>query len=267
MLTIKRYATSTIKSYINLIQSFQEFIGFERPIESLSTKELYNALLRHIETSNYSYSSHKQLISTIRLYLLEIHKKDIDFKPVYPTRRPNTLPVILSAREVKSILKHTINIKHKAMLTTVYALGLRSGELLNLKLENINKQEKLIHIRNSKGQKDRVIPLPDSLREVWKPYYKKFEPKIHLFEGRNGKKYTSASLRNVFQKSAKKAGIKSKVTLHSLRHAYATHLFDNGTDIRMIQKLLGHNNIKTTLIYTHVSKRSILDVKSPLDFL
>jgi len=201
----------------------------------------------------------------LRIFLLEIHRRDVDFTPVYPVRRPQSLPLILSNTEVKRILHSVDNAKHKAMLATIYALGLRSGELINLKLEHILKDAKLIHIKEAKGNKDRILPLPDSLREIWKPYYKKYQPKVYLFEGQGGGTYTSASLLKVFKKACKRAGISTTHTIHSLRHAYATHLFDRGTDIRMIQKLLGHNDIKTTLIYTQVSKRSMTEVRSPLD--
>ncbi|WP_236642064.1 tyrosine-type recombinase/integrase [Dokdonia sinensis] len=267
MLIIKRYAESTVSSYIGLLQRFQQHIGFHRSINDLTNKELYNEILKFIEQTKYSYSSQKQLLSAIHLFLSEIHKRSLDLTPVYPVRRPKSLPLILSAQQVRAILDGLSNEKHKAMLATIYALGLRSGELTNLKLDHILKDSKLIHIKAAKGNKDRILPLPESLREIWKPYYKKYKPKEYLFEGQKGGKYTSNSLLLVFKKACKNAGVPSGHTVHSLRHAYATHLFDRGTDIRMIQKLLGHDNIKTTLIYTQVSKRSMTEIKSPLDDL
>lgn len=151
------------------------------------------------------------------------------------------------------------------MIATIYALGLRSGELINLRLDYILKDQQVIHIKSSKGKKDRILPLPQKLRQLWAPYYETYKPKEYLFEGQKGGSYTATSLRLVLKTACKKAQIPGNHTVHSLRHAYATHLFDNGTDIRMIQKLLGHNDIKTTLIYTQVSKRSMLEVKSPLE--
>ncbi len=265
LLIIKRYATSSVSSYIGLLQNFQKHVGLDQSLNSLTDREIYNDLLQFIETTQYSYSSQKQLLSALKLYLSQIHNRDINLKPVYPVRRPKPLPVILSARQVKNILNAVSNEKHKAMLATIYALGLRSGELINLKLEDIMKDTGLIHIKAAKGNKDRILPLPDKLRVIWKPYYKKYKPTEYLFEGQKGGKYTSTSLLLVFKKACKNAGIPEGHTIHSLRHAYATHLFDRGTDIRMIQKLLGHDNIKTTLIYTQVSQRSMQEVRSPLE--
>lgn len=265
LLTIKRYAPNTVNSYISLIQAFQKHIGLHRPLETLLDREIYNEVVIFIENAKYSYSSQKQLLSTIKLYLSEIHGRTINLQPVYPVRRPKTLPVILSTVQVKKILSSVTNVKHRAMLATIYALGLRSGELINLRLDDILKEQQLIHIKAAKGNKDRVLPLPAKLKEIWKPYYKKHKPQVFLFEGRKGGMYTSTSLLLVFKKACKMAQIPGNHTIHSLRHAYATHLFDRGTDIRMIQKLLGHDNIKTTLIYTQVSKRSMIEVKSPLE--
>jgi site-specific recombinase XerD len=160
----------------------------------------------------------------------------------------------------------TKNLKHKAMLTTIYALGLRSGELINLKMSHIDKHRGTIIIKAAKGKRDRLLPFPESLKIMLREYYVKYKPKSYLFEGQK-KKYSPASLRAVFKSAMNRAGIRKEVTLHSLRHAYATHLLESGTDLRLIQELLGHNNIKTTMLYTHVSKRSMLQVKSPLDFL
>lgn len=265
MLLIKRYSENTVNTYVSLLQNFQKHIGFEKAVESLSDREIYNEVVKLVEKKKYSYASQKQLLSTIKLYLSEIHKRDIDLKPVYPVRKPQKLPVILSVLEVKKILLSVTNVKHKAMLATVYALGLRSGELINLRLDDIHKDQQIIHIKASKGNKDRILPLPEKLRAIWKAYYKKYQPKEYLFEGQKGGKYTSSSLLLVFKNACKSAKISNSHTIHSLRHAYATHLFDRGTDIRMIQKLLGHDNIKTTLIYTQVSKRSMLDIQSPIE--
>ncbi len=177
------------------------------------------------------------------------------------------LPEILSAQEVKKVIDLTKNSKHKAMLVTIYALGLRSGELINLKIKHLDGNRNTVMIQKAKGKKDRILPFPESLKPYLRTYYKENRPKNYLFEGQKGGKYTPASLRSVFKQAVKRAHIDKNVTLHSLRHAYATHLLESGTDLRRIQVLLGHNDIKTTMIYTHVSSRNILDTKSPLDFL
>ena len=199
--------------------------------------------------------------------MLEIHKITVDLDTVRPRSPQRVLPEILSAEEVKQLINKTVNKKHQAMLTTIYALGLRSGELINLKISNLDGDRNMVFIGEGKGKKDRVLPFPESLKPYLREYFKQYRPKVFLFEGQKGGKYTSASLRSVFNQALKRVNITKNVTLHSLRHAYATHLLESGTDLRRIQKLLGHNDIKTTMIYTHVSQQNILDTKSPLDFL
>ena len=267
LMEIKRYSNNTINSYIGLLLSFQKFIGLELAIHSLSKDQLLNAIVKIVDAHTYSYASQKQLISVLKLYLSEIHQKQIDFSPVYPTQKPQSLPDILSLEEVKRILDVTKNIKHKTMLTMVYALGLRSGELIHLKIVDINGDRNTVHIRGGKGNKDRILSLPNSLKKQLHDYYQRYRPEVYLFNGQGKPQYTQASLRAVFKKASTKANIHKKITLHSLRHAYATHLLEAGTDIRIIQKLLGHNSIKATTIYRHVAKHKLSSVPSPLDFL
>jgi len=213
----------------------------------------------------YAYTSQKQLISALILYMGEVHKVKLDLDTLRPRRPQRVLPDILSKKEVKELLNVTTNLKHRAMLTTIYGLGLRSGELINLKIAELDGDRNTITLKAAKGKKDRQLAFPESLKEVLREYYREYKPKVYLFDGRNGK-YSAASLRSVFRRSSTKAGIKKNVTLHSLRHAYATHLLEAGTDLRIIQKL-GHNSIKTTMLYTQVSRKTLLEVKSPLDFL
>ena len=265
LMAIKRYSPATIKTYVGLLAIFQTFVG-KTSIQELDTPALLNHVLRIVEAKQYTYSSHKQLISAIALYLKEMHRRPVDFRPVYPTRRPQPLPEILSIREVKAILAASRNLKHRAMLTLVYALGLRSGELIHLRIADIDGERKLVHLKGTKGNKDRILPLPDSLRDLLREYYLKYQPKEYLFNGQKRATYSPQSLRKVFENACQKVGICKKVTLHSLRHAYATHLLEAGTDVRVIQQLLGHNSIRTTMIYTHVTTRNLMKVPSPLDF-
>jgi len=267
LLNIKRYSPNTIKTYYGLLLAFQKFIGLDIPINSLTNNEVLKHISNVVRYKGLSYATQKQLISALKLYYKEIHGKEMNFYTVYPRNKPKPLPVILSQKEVKSILESTTNIKHKAMLTIIYALGLRSGELINLKLEDIHKDRKQVHIKTAKGNKDRVLPIPKTLKPIMNQYYKKYKPSVYLFNGQGKPQYNAQSLRKVLKSSCRKAGINKTVTVHSLRHAYATHLMDLGTDVRIIQELLGHQSIKTTMIYTHVTTRSIQKIKSPLDFL
>ncbi|MDP5077123.1 MAG: site-specific integrase [Nonlabens sp.] len=266
LLEIKRYAPNTINSYHGSLIAFQKYIG-NKPLQELSTYKLLHEIGEVVLHKKLAYTTHKQLIGALKLYLMEIHNREIDFSTVYPKTQPRPLPVVLSLQEVKKVLDASTNLKHKCMLTMVYALGLRSGELINLKITDIDKTRRQIHLKNAKGGKDRILPYPDSMRELLKAYYLEFKPQTYLFNGQNAPQYAPESLRQVFIKACVKARIKKTVTLHSLRHAYATHLMDAGTDVRVIKELLGHNNIKTTLIYTHVTQRTLDKVPSPLDFL
>jgi len=183
-------------------------------------------------------------------------------------RPEHKLPNVLSKAEVKAILDAPGNIKHEAMLSLIYACGLRRSELLNLKPADIDSKRHLLIIKNAKGRKDRVAPIPEKLIEQLREYYKKFRPQTWLFEGqKKGKQYTATSLQQVLKDSLKKCGINKPVTLHWLRHSYATHLLESGTDLRYIQELLGHKSSKTTEIYTHVTDKNLQKIKSPFDDL
>ncbi|WP_452220670.1 tyrosine-type recombinase/integrase [Lacinutrix salivirga] len=267
LLYIKRYSENSITTYLGLLMAFHKFIGFQINLENLENKELLALIIKAVDQKKLAYATHKQLCAALKLFYKEMYGRNIDFISVYPTRRPKPLPNILSLKEVKAVLSAHDNLKHKTMLTVIYALGLRSGELINLKVTDIYSDRKQIHIKTAKGKKDRVLPFPDSLRQILRVYYKEYKPKEYLFYGQKGGKYSSESLRKVFSEALIKAKISTPVTLHGLRHAYATHLMDKGIDVRVIKELLGHNSIKTTLIYTHVTTKTLENVPNPLDFL
>jgi integrase/recombinase XerD len=175
---------------------------------------------------------------------------------------------VLSKEEVKLILLAPSNIKHKAMLSLIYSCGLRCSELLNLRPEHIDSKRGLVIIKQSKGKKDRVTPLSLKLVELLREYYISIKPKEWLFEGQKlGTQYSEKSLQSVLKQSLEKSKIIKPVTLHWLRHSYATHLLEGGTDLRYIQELLGHNSSRTTEIYTHVSTNRLQNIKSPFDDL
>ena len=183
-------------------------------------------------------------------------------------RKGSPLPKVLSKDDVAKILASSENVKHKAILSLIYACGLRRSELLNLQITDIDSNRHVVNIRHAKGDKDRIVPLSDKILTLLREYYKQYKPKKWLFEGQiAGTQYTETSLHKVFQKTKTKAGVKMPCTLHSLRHCYATHLLEAGTDIRYIQVLLGHRHSKTTEIYTHVTTKSIQNIKSPFDDL
>ena len=162
------------------------------------------------------------------------------------------------------LMEHTNNIKHKCIVGLLYSSGLRRGELLNLLVTDIDSKRMMVHIKNAKGNKDRYSILSPSILDDLKVYYKEHRPTNYLFESPKGDRYSGTSVLNIVEMAAKKAGIARKVTPHMLRHSFATHLLENGTDIRHIQLLLGHSSTKTTEIYTHVANRSFMDIKDLL---
>ncbi|MGC8859565.1 MAG: tyrosine-type recombinase/integrase [Ignavibacteria bacterium] len=174
----------------------------------------------------------------------------------------------MSKEEIKRIITAPQNVKHRTMLSMIYTCGLRRGELLNLKIDDVDSKRHMLIIRNSKGYKDRQVPISDKTIEMLREYYKVYKPKTWLFEGQqNSEPYSETSLQKVLHKAVNDAGIKKPVTLHWLRHSYATHLLESGVDLRYIQELLGHKNSKTTEIYTHVTEKSLQKIKSPFDDL
>lgn len=269
ILELKRYSKSTINSYLNFLVVFKRFLNIDLPnFEKLEDKDVISTIVEIVKVKHYGISSQKQLIGAINLFYKELFKRQINFSIIYPTRNEHFLPYILSKAEVKLLLELTTNIKHKAILATIYGLGLRVSEALNLKINDVDSKRMLVHIHNAKGKKDRVVMLPNNLLILLRLYFKAYKPNTYLFEGqKKGLSYSASSVRKVLKEALNKTKIKKPVKVHTLRHSFATHLLENGTDIRIIQKLLGHKDIKTTLVYTQVAQSTIQNVKSPLDTL
>jgi integrase/recombinase XerD len=182
--------------------------------------------------------------------------------------KEKTLPSVLSSEEVIEILKATENIKHRAILMTIYSAGLRISESINLKIRDIDSNRMQIRVEQGKGKVDRYTLLSEKTLLILRQYFKEYRPKVWLFEGLiKGEQYSTRSIQNIFQAAVKKAGITKDVSVHTLRHSFATHLLENGTDLRYIQNLLGHANSKTTEIYTHITTKGFDQIKSPLDKL
>ena len=171
----------------------------------------------------------------------------------------------MAIEEVKLTLGHTANLKHRTLLSLLYACGLRIGEALKLQVKDIDIKRRYMHIRSAKGAKDRYVPIPERMIVLLTEYIECYDPQHFVFEGQNGGMYSAVSARQVLKRSLHKAGIRKSITLHTLRHSHATHLLENGTDLRFIQELLGHNSPKTTMIYTHVSSTSLDKIKNPFD--
>jgi site-specific recombinase XerD len=265
LLDLRRYSYSTKKTYLSFLKDF--FYRFKELKPSLLTEDHIRKYLLEKIDQGVSSSTQNQAVNAIKFYYEKVLGQD---KRCYYLQRPKKekrLPTILSPEEVSLVLNKTPNLKHRALLSLIYACGLRIGEALNLELKDINSKDFVIHIRQAKGKKDRIVPLTEKLLNLLRNYYRKFKPETYLFEGQKGRgtKYSAKSAQQVFQRSLRRAGVKKRATLHTLRHSYATHLLTAGTNLRMIQKLLGHNSSKTTEIYTHITDVQIAQVGSPFD--
>ncbi|HET8839307.1 MAG TPA: tyrosine-type recombinase/integrase [Flavobacteriaceae bacterium] len=261
----RRLSDNTVKTYVEVTALFLRYVQLKGGME-ITSKLIENFNYEHIVAAGKSISYQNQCINGIRKYLDYTGTNMESFELERP-KRPKRLPEILSLEEVKVILDSTGNLKHKTLLSLIYSAGLRIGEALSLKASDIDSQRMLIHIKNAKGKKDRYTLLSVHFLKLLRSYEQTYRPTMFLFEGQNGGKYTSSSARSVLSQAVRKTGIKKRVTLHTLRHSFATHLLENGTDLRYIQYLLGHNSPKTTMIYTHVSETSVRKIRNPFDGL
>lgn len=261
----KRFSQNTVDTYVEVTGLFLRYLDLKH-MDTISARsiELFN--YDFIFSTKKSVSYQNQCISGIKQF--------IDFKGLQigdiEIKRPSKdkkLPTVLSKQEVKALFVATTNIKHRTLLSLVYSAGLRIGEALSLRPGDIDIERGLIHVRTAKGRKDRYTLLSPSLVPLLESYKNHYRPDQLLFEGRSGEAYTQVSARQVLKKALRLAGIKKHATLHTLRHSFATHLLESGTDIRYIQELLGHHSPKTTMIYTHVSSTSLSEIKNPFDNL
>ena len=265
-LRTKRYSPNTIRTYTNL---FEEFINYypELDPKEISEKDIMQFLRYLVDERQISTSYQNQSINAIKFYYEQVLGGKRKFYFLDRPRKEKRLPVVLSEEEVVRIFGQVGNIKHKCLLMLIYSAGLRIGEALNITVADIDSARGQVSIRGAKGNKDRVSLLSASLLPLLREYYQQYQPKKYLFEGMGGGKYSARSAQAVLKRAVKRAKIKKNVTLHTLRHSFATHLLENGTDLRYIQTLLGHNSSRTTEIYTHVSTKALRDIRSPLDKL
>jgi integrase/recombinase XerD len=266
-LSSKRYSANTIKTYSEALKSFLVFYR-QKAIAEITNEDVIIYNNDYILKNNLSSSYQNQIVNAIKLFFTTVRGTKIEIDKIHRPKREKVLPNVLSKEEIKLILNAHSNIKHKTMLSLIYSCGLRCGELLALRPVHIDSKRNIVLLKNSKGKKDRIAPLSPKILEMLREYYILFKPTTYLFEGINpGEPYSEKSLQSVLKQALKKVSITKPVSLHWLRHSYATHLLESGTDLRYIQELLGHNSSKTTEIYTHVSTKSIQQIKSPFDDL
>lgn len=263
-LQLKAYSLNTIVTYRNEFAQLLYFMK-DNNVEELSAERLRSYFLYCTNTLRLSESTLHSRINAIKFYFEQVLKREKMFFEIPRPKKRTILPKAINQKDVKKLFEVTTNLKHNTMLKLCYGMGLRVSEIVNLKITDIDSQNMQVYIEQSKGKKDRYVNLPASLLEQLREYFKTYRPTKYLFEGQYGEQYSMRSAQQVFSASLKKAKINKVVGIHGLRHSYATHLLEAGTDIKFIQELLGHSDIKTTLRYTHVSQKSIRNIKSPLD--
>ncbi|SDH81950.1 site-specific tyrosine recombinase/integron integrase [Winogradskyella thalassocola] len=261
-LELKRYSDNTVRNYVSSFESFINHYYKEDPIalNEIDVRKYLQKLIQDGKSNSYVNLT----INSIKFFYEVVHGMPNRFYSIERPRKEKKLPVVLSKEDIIKIINATNNIKHKCIVGLLYSSGLRRGELLNLNITDIDSKRMVVKINHAKGNKDRISILSPSILKDLQLYYKEYRPKTYLFEGKKGNKYSATSVLKIISTAAKKAGIIKKVTPHMLRHSFATHLLENGTDIRHIQLLLGHNSTKTTEIYTHVANRSFMEIKDLL---
>ena len=262
-----RYSWTTAKSYTAAVVSFNNWLGEKSLAES--TRQQIAAYLSELSKKQVSESWLNTQVSGLKFYFRNV-LNTLDLKDLHIERPKKSFPLprILSKEEVLRMIEGTTNLKHRTLLFTLYSSGLRLGELINLRLVDIKWDRNQVLVRAGKGKKDRMVMLSEVLKETLQQYCNEYKPVHFLLESTvAGKAYSAKSIQNVVRAAAKRANIATRVTPHVLRHCFATHLHDGGISIKFIQELLGHKDIKTTMIYTHVSTSTVTSISSPLDDL
>jgi site-specific recombinase XerD len=264
-LELGHYSLQTARVYVSL---FERFINHYKayPLVEITEHEIQRYLLM-IQQKGCSISMVNQTINAIKFYYENVLGMPNRFYSINRPQKKKSLPKVLSIEEVKALIEVTDNIKHRCIISLLYSSGLRRGELLNLKISDIDSKRMVINVREGKGLKDRITLLSNHILTDLRTYYKLYRPQEYLFEGAHKRQYSATSVCKILDKAARKAKLRKKVHPHMLRHSFATHLLENNTDLRYIQSLLGHGSVKTTERYAHVAKKSLEGIKSPLDSL
>ncbi len=259
-----RLSTSTVNTYSWFISFFLCYIG-DTPLKNIGNVHIRLFVEQLTTEKKYSISTHRQLIGAIKHFADLFGETKIDNPSLKRPKKSKILPNILSQNELIDLLRATANLKHRATLALLYSTGMRISEVINLQLSNIDIDRKQIIIKQAKGRKDRYVIMAESFIPLLKNYVGTYRPEKYFIEGVNKTLYSASSIRAFLKKSCKAAGITKRVTPHTLRHSYATHLIESGVGLRHVQELLGHSKPETTMIYTQIAKKDLLSIKSPLD--
>jgi site-specific recombinase XerD len=265
-LKIKAYSPNTRKVYISEFAQLLQILE-QNPVDLLNSDKLKSYFLYCLEKLKISENQLHSRINAIKFYFEQVLGREKFMFTIPRPKSPSKLPKVIDTKDIQKLFKVIQNPKHKLMLQLCYGMGLRVSEIVNLKIHHIDSKRMQVLVQNAKGKSDRYVNLPSTILEDLRNYYKQYKPKEYLFEGQYGGQYTIRSTQAVFKQAMKKANIKKPIGIHSLRHSFATHLLEQGTDLALIQNLLGHKHIKTTLLYAKVGRKDILKIKSPLDSL
>lgn len=262
----RRYGNRTIEYYCSMVESFLSFFNNKQP-EQITHEDVEQYNSEIIIRYNYSASHQRQLVGALKLFFPLIEDRKIEIEKLIRPQKQKKLPMVLAAEEVVRILENIENIKHRCVIGLIYASGLRISEAINLKVSDIDSNRMLIRVNQGKGGKDRYVALSEKILIMLRNYAKKYRPKNYLFYGQDSEQYSATSIRAILREACERAKIKKRVTPHTLRHSYATHLLENGVDLRYVQELLGHTKPETTMIYTHVTRKKLISIQSPFDVL
>ena len=264
LMKLKRYSKRTFAAYGYHFKNLLVAHPTVHP-NDITVDQMKQHLLKVVASKGYSAKSQKQMVAGIQFYYIKVLRRSKDDYYIPTPRSEFKLPVVASEEEIVRILVAANNLKHQCIIGLVYSAGLRRGELINMRIADVDFDRRQVMIRAAKGNKDRISMLSERIALALHKYIKEYQPVYWMFEGVQRKQYSGTAISTIVREAAKKAGIKKKITTHSLRHSFATHLMDKGTDTRYIQKLLGHASLKTTAIYTYVSKKDLNKIISPLD--
>lgn len=263
-LRLLNYSPNTLSVYLSCFGIFLSYFPNHRP-SKITRDEIMQFLLQYCKKKTWSATGQNQFINAIKFFYEQVCKYPRQYYELPRAQRPFQLPAVLSKEEVKQLFTQVVNKKHQLILYMAYATGMRLSEIVSLTIKDIDSKRMVINIRQGKGLKDRQVMLGDKLLDVLREYYKEYHPVYYLFESNLHLQYNTRSVQKIFETAKAKARITKKCGIHVLRHSFATHLLESGTDLRIIQELLGHWSIKTTIRYTHVSRKEISKVASPFD--
>lgn len=261
---IRNYSPRTIKTYVAMLATASKY--YRQSPDKITIEQLKSYLHYCSKEKGLSVSTLNQTINAFRILFQDVLGINWETIKIKRPRKNKHLPVILSKEEVSKMIEVTVNLKHKAIIALLYSSGVRRDELLCLRPADIDSKRMLIRIRNGKGNKSRETLLAQNALEMLRAYFRLYHPSVYLFEGyRPGIPYSTTSVRKIVERAAQRAGVTKPVCIHSFRHAFATHLLEQGVNLKVIQRLLGHTSMRTTSVYLHLAKTDYHDVKSPFD--